>query len=68
MCGVWMVAPPWRPAGQGVTVHLPASQAFGAARPDPPVVTAGWRVWVTWSTWAISWFTDGVIRSSTGLG
>ena len=37
-------------------------------RAEPEVSSAGIGVRVTRSTWTTSWLTDGVIRSSTGLG
>ena len=34
----------------------------------PCSATSGWWLWVADSTWATSWLTDGVMRSSTGFG
>ena len=50
----------------GITGLLPRRPA--GPGPGRSVRSAGIGVWVARSTWTTSWLTDGVIRSSTGLG
>ena len=70
MCGVWKAAVVEVAAARRlacITADLPCP-VLAVDEAIRPVAAGGWWVWVTWSTWASSWLTDGVIRSSTGLG
>ena len=67
--GVWMTgaAEVAATSREGITGLLPWPARVGPG-PSPEVSSAGIGVRVTRSTWTTSWLTDGVIRSSTGLG